>query len=79
MCPLFAGKFLADLAFASAQCSVIVIALDKLLVFQDHGFGGAGQLFPESQDLLFQAFNTTRCFSPPSLSCRVLMVFRRLR
>ena len=67
MCPLFTGKFLGDVAFASTKGSVIIIELGKLLVFQDHGFGSAGQLFPESQDLLLQVLNIRRCFFAPLL------------
>ena len=65
MCPLFLGKVLGNLAFTWAKGSIIVIELDKLLVFQDHGFGGAVQLFPEEQDFLFQTFNIRRCFFAP--------------
>ena len=60
MCALFLGKVLGDVAFASGKGSIFVIELDKLLVFQDHGFGGAGQLFLESQDLILQATNIIR-------------------
>ena len=33
VCPLFLGKVLGDMAFASAKGSIFVIAFDKLLVF----------------------------------------------
>ena len=65
LCSLFLAKGLGDMAFVSAKSSVFVIELDKLLVFQDHGFGGTGQLFPESQELLLQALNIRRCFFAP--------------
>ena len=38
-----------------------------LLVLQDHGFGGVGQLFPESPDLVLQALNIRRCLFAPLL------------
>ena len=53
------------MAFASAKSSVFSIELDKLLVSQDHRFGGASKLFLESQDLLLQALNIRRCFFAP--------------
>src|SRR6201995_175034 len=57
VCSLFSAEFFRDVAFSSAQGSIVSVKFAELLVFCDHVFGDPAQLFPETQNFLLKAFN----------------------